>query len=85
MSQQQQDKEEETNKDGEESNNNLSFGSGIIPAFGAGLQQPTFDFTGGDFSYGDKDDHYSDTGYQVKVYQPNGHYDWHSDYCDNLE
>ena len=50
MSQKQQDKEEETNKDGEESNNNLSFGSGIIPAFGAGLQQPTFDFTGGDFS-----------------------------------
>ena len=37
-------------------------------------------FTGGDFSYGDRDDHYSDTGYQVKVYQPNGHYDWHSDY-----
>ena len=50
MSQKQQDKEEETNKDGEESNNNLSFGSGIIPAFGAGLQQPTFAFTGGDFS-----------------------------------
>ena len=36
--------------------------------------------TNGDFFYGDGDDYFSDTGYQVKVYKPDGHYDWHSDY-----
>tara|TARA_Y100001973_G_scaffold89845_1_gene136670 strand:- start:128 stop:775 length:648 start_codon:yes stop_codon:yes gene_type:complete len=36
--------------------------------------------TNGKFFYGDVDDYFSDTGYQVKVYKPDGHYDWHSDY-----
>jgi len=39
--------------------------------------------TSGKFSYGDPDDYFSDTGYQVKVYNPGGHYDWHSDYAIN--
>ena len=37
--------------------------------------------TNGKFFYGDGDDYFSDTGYQVKVYKPDGHYDWHSDYA----
>ena len=37
--------------------------------------------TNGKFFYGDVDDYFSDTGYQVKVYKPDGHYDWHSDYA----
>ena len=36
--------------------------------------------TNGKFFYGDVDDYFSDTGYQVKVYKPDGHYGWHSDY-----
>ncbi len=35
--------------------------------------------TNGDFFCGNPEDYFSDTGYQVKVYKPNGHYDWHSD------
>tara|TARA_B100000131_G_C17906757_1_gene528715 strand:- start:61 stop:708 length:648 start_codon:yes stop_codon:yes gene_type:complete len=34
-------------------------------------------------SYGDyasSDDHFSDTGYQVKMYEPDGFYTWHDDY-----
>ena len=37
--------------------------------------------TNGKFFYGDGDDYFSETGYQVKVYKPDGHYDWHSDYA----
>ena len=36
--------------------------------------------TGGKFSSWDPEDYFSDTGYQVKVYNPGGHYDWHQDY-----
>ena len=36
--------------------------------------------TGGKFSFNYPEDYFSDTGYQVKVYNPGGHYDWHQDY-----
>ena len=36
--------------------------------------------TGGKFSFNYPGDYFSDTGYQVKVYNPGGHYDWHQDY-----
>ena len=36
--------------------------------------------TNGKFFYGHPEDHFSDTGYFVKVYKPGGHYDWHQDY-----
>ena len=40
--------------------------------------------TGGKFSSWDPEDYFSDTGYQVKVYNPGGHYDWHQDYVIDL-
>ena len=36
--------------------------------------------TNGKFSFVKESDHYSDTGYIIKVYKPGGHYDWHQDY-----
>ena len=37
--------------------------------------------TSGKFFFGEEGDYFSDTGYQVKVYNPGGHYDWHQDYA----
>ena len=36
--------------------------------------------TGSPYGYGEPDDYFSDTGYQVKMYEPDGFYSWHDDY-----